>query len=129
LKSTSSTLIQALVSCTSLPGCNARNRLSRANSQRMVRVDGAFMRRMSSSAFKVWQARSSAAKPSRTPGNNRRAASVSCKVRPLRWNKRQAKCSSNVRMCRLTALCVIDSSSAARVKELCRDAASNARRA
>ena len=97
--------------------------------QRMVNVEGAFMRRMSSSAFKVWQARSSAANPSRTPGNNRRAASVSCKARPLRWNRRQAKCSSSVRICRLTALWVIDSSSAARVNDVCRAAASNARRA
>ena len=59
--------------------------------QRMVKVDGAFIRRMSSSARKVLQARSSALKPSRIPGNSRRAASVSCRLRPLRWNSRQAK--------------------------------------
>ena len=129
LKSTWSTSIQALVSCTSLPGCRCRNRLNRASSQRMVRVEGAFMRRMPSSPRKLSQARSSAAKPSRTPGSSTRAASVSCRLRPLRTNRRQAKWSSSVRICRLTALWVIDSSSPARVNELSRAAASNARRA
>ncbi|MNG17080.1 hypothetical protein D3C84_1010380 [compost metagenome] len=91
LKSTESMSIQALVSCTSLPGCKCRKRLRRANSQRMVSVEGAFMRRMPSSPCNVWQARSSAMKPSRTPGNNNRAASVNCRLRPLRRNSRQAK--------------------------------------
>ena len=87
------------------------------------------MRKMSSSARKVVQARSKAANPSRTPGSNRRAASVSCRLRPLRWNNRQAKCASRVLIWRLTALWVIDSSSPARVNELWRAAASKARKA
>lgn len=129
LKSTWSTSIQALVSCTSLPGCRCRKRLRHASNQRMVRVEGAFMRSMSSSPHKVSQARSNAAKPSRTPGSSTRPASVSCRLRPLRTNRRQAKCSSSVRICRLMALWVMDSSSPARVKELSRAAASNARKA
>ncbi|CRP46032.1 hypothetical protein PAERUG_E6_London_17_VIM_2_12_12_01964 [Pseudomonas aeruginosa] len=128
-KSTESTSIQALVSCTSISGFRWRKRLRRGSSQRRVRVEGAFRRRVASSTRRAVQARSSASKPSRSPGSSRRAGSVSCNWRPWRSNRRQPKCSSRVRMCRLTALWVIASSSPARVKEACRAAASKARRA
>ncbi|MNF48812.1 hypothetical protein D3C84_300710 [compost metagenome] len=128
-KSTLSTSIQALVSCTSMSLFCTRKRDKRASSQRMVRVEGAFRRRIASSACRLRQARSRASKPSRRPGSSMRAGSVSCRLRPRRSNRRQAKCSSRVRTCRLTALWVIASSSPARVKELCRAAASKARKA